>query len=241
MANEQNIAVDIGNTRIKSGVFRGTELVEIRHWEDLDDLRNYFGQQGYRWVFSTVAGNRDHVQRFFTAESPLVLAPDTPLPIGVDYGSTQTLGMDRLAAAVGAWSLVPGQNLLVVDAGSCITYDLVIDNTFIGGAIAPGLRMRMKAMAHFARQLPDISPEWESIAAGLVGKTTRECLRVGAFDGLLHELNGFIRSFKNEYNQLTVVLTGGDGPYFESKLKEPIFAASNLVLTGLNRILNHNQ
>lgn len=219
------------------------DVLEEKHWwNNLQDLKTHYPPGLHSYIFSSVGNNLEEITSTFTGADITILTRTTPLPLAIDYATPETLGMDRLAAAAGACYLHPGKNILVIDAGSCITYDLVdCTGTFRGGIIAPGLKMRMRSMAHFTRQLPDISGDWEKLTIGLVGKSTKDCLANGAYEGQLHEIEGFISRFRKEYTDLVVMLTGGDADHFESRLKEPIFADSNLVLTGLNRILNYNK
>lgn len=237
-----NVAVDIGNSRIKSALFEGLEKKSSFSCDRPEDLINHYGASNHQWIFGSVQGNNANVRSIFNGEQALYLSHTTPLPISLNYDTPETLGVDRIAAAVGAAIHHPDQNVLVIDCGTCITYDF-IDNTGVyqGGAIAPGLKMRTKAMSQFTRQLPDISEEMSQIMLKNLGKSTRECLLAGSLSAIVHEMNGFIDHFLKEYGDLVVMMTGGDTNYFESKLKAPIFADFDLVLTGLNRILIKNQ
>ncbi|RED98862.1 type III pantothenate kinase [Marinoscillum furvescens] len=241
MNKSRNVAVDVGNSSAKVGVFENDALIRKEQVQFLKDLpKDLFGK-GHHWMFSSVAGAKD-LSSLMEGESYQVLDAATPLPIKVSYQTPNTLGVDRLAAAVGGCAHYPDRNLLVVDAGSCITYDLVTrEGTFEGGVIAPGLLMRMRAMSEFTHALPDIRSEWAQHFGAGAGKTTRACLARGAVDGIRHEIDGFIEQFSKDYNDLIVIMTGGDTVHFESILKAPIFADFDLVLKGLNRILNHNQ
>ena len=237
-----NVAVDIGNTRIKSALFEGMVKKSSYSCDHLEDLIGHYGVGKHQWIFGSVKGNASDVQSLFKEEEALYLTHDTLLPITINYDTPETLGVDRLAAAVGANGQYPDSNVLVIDCGTCITYDLVDgDGVYQGGAIAPGLKMRTKAMSHFTRQLPDISEEMSQIMLKNLGKSTRECLLAGSLSAIIHEMNGFIDHFLKEYGDLVVMMTGGDTNHFESKLKAPIFADFDLVLTGLNRILIKNQ
>ncbi|CAN0243899.1 unnamed protein product, partial [Chrysoparadoxa australica] len=149
MAKKRNIAVDIGNTRIKSGVFEGDQLSDVMFWDSLMQL--YSNNKGHvnQWIFSSVRGNNQEIRQIFKDSDFHILSSKTPLPIRLDYQTPETLGMDRVAALVGAQSLFPDQNVLVIDLGTCNTYDILKrGGVFIGGVIAPGFRMRMKSMHH---------------------------------------------------------------------------------------------
>tara|TARA_B100001250_G_scaffold379394_1_gene370036 strand:- start:322 stop:1041 length:720 start_codon:yes stop_codon:yes gene_type:complete len=237
-----NVAVDIGNTRIKSALFEGEKLISTAIHENLEALHSSYAKSTHHWVFGSVRHYDEQIRKIFYNEKYLMLTRQTSLPIAVNYDTPETLGVDRLASAVGAFTSFPDKNILIIDAGTCITYD-VIDQSgvFQGGVIAPGLKMRMKAMSHFTDALPDISSEFSEIMLKNLGKSTRECLLAGSLSATIHEMNGFIDHFLKEYEDLVVMMTGGDTIHFESKLKAHIFADFDLVLTGLNRILIKNQ
>ncbi len=160
------------------------------------------------------------------------------LPIGIGYATPHTLGLDRIAAAVGAHQLCPGRAVLIIDAGTCITYDLLTaDGTFAGGNIAPGIELRLRSMHEHTGKLPRVAAEGETPE---VGFSTETAMRAGVIWGVTHEIEGYIARFKQDYPDLFVFLTGGDALKLEAKIKSRIFVDSNLVLTGLNRILHEN-
>lgn len=162
----------------------------------------------------------------------------TELPIENLYETPETLGKDRLAAAVGANELFPNQNILVIDAGTAITYDLVSEkNQFVGGNISPGLQMRYKALNHFTGKLPLVS---YSNDVQLIGKNTTDAIRAGVQNGIIYEIDRTIELFNTNYQNLQLVMTGGDSIFFDKKLNYSIFVHFNLTLIGLNRILEYN-
>ena len=169
----------------------------------------------------------------------LIVQADTPVPVSLEYKTPHTLGVDRKAVAVAAAKQWPDAHSLVIDCGTCITYDLVAPGKrYLGGAISPGLRMRLKAMNTFTAQLPlvgrtDSRYQWP-------GQNTKNSLWTGALKGYKLEVEGYIRSAKQEYQELNVILTGGDAIYFESIEKMGIFADPFFVLRGLNEIFGHN-
>jgi type III pantothenate kinase len=156
------------------------------------------------------------------------------LPIAFDYTTFDTLGLDRIANACAVHYLFPNQNCLVIDAGTCVTYSVIKNGAFIGGAISPGLQMRFKSLHHFTGRLPLLSSTTESIDT--TGKSTDESILSGVEVGIVKEIEGMIDSFCSENGPLNVILTGGDGSYLGSRLKSPIFANENLTLEGLNQI-----
>lgn len=241
MSQKLNIVLDVGNSRIKSGIFLNNNLIHSEWFNDPDPLIQKYAGLGHHWIVSSVRKDISWMKDL-KSEHLIILSHQTPVPLALDYETPETLGMDRLAAAVGAATIFPDKHVLIIDAGTCITYDLISKaGVFEGGVIAPGLKMRWKAMRQFTEKLPDLSDSWEEDITDGPGKSTRQSLFHGAFTAILIEIEGFISKFGQEKPDLLVLLTGGDSHYFESKLKQGIFADSNLVLKGLNRILNFNQ
>lgn len=238
-----NLTIDIGNTRAKTGLFAGSELLARQVWEigDLTDILTYAtNHQVKNVILSTVGKPIDPAleaafsQRFFY----LQLDHQTSLPIENAYGTPETLGKDRLAAVVGAWQLYPGENCLVIDAGTCITYDLLHeDGIYLGGNISPGLAMRFRAMHEFTARLPLVE---RAATNEFIGRSTETAMRIGGQLGVTLEMEGFIRLLRDQYGSLRVLLTGGDAEFFAKVSKSEIFVNSDLVLTGLNKILTYN-
>ena len=167
---------------------------------------------------------------------------DTPIPIRNTYNSPETLGQDRLAAAVGASFLCPKQNILIIDAGSAITYDFVSDEgEYVGGNIAPGIKMRLTMLHRMTKKLPLVEVE-ENELLPLFGKTTRDAIAAGVIRGIVYEVKGYIRSLNAQLQQLTVLLTGGNAPFIANNSRNTSFTLEkNLVLIGLNQILEFNK
>ena len=154
------------------------------------------------------------------------------------YTTPATLGVDRIAAICGAIEIFPQQNCLVVDAGTCINYEFLdAALNYHGGAISPGIQMRFDALHKFTARLPLIK---EFNKTELVGNSTESCMTSGVVNGVVAEVNGIIEKYAQKFPDLGVILCGGDAYFFENNLKQPIFAAPDLVLHGLNRILQHN-
>ena len=165
----------------------------------------------------------------------------TPIPIQNAYATPHTLGADRLAAAVGAAGLRPGQPTLILDAGTAIKFDLVTaDNTFRGGSIGPGLRLRLRALHHFTGRLPDLELPPPAEAVQLTGTTTASAMLSGVLNGAVFEAQGFLDAYARQHFGLGVLLTGGDAAYFATRLRGPIFVVPELVLLGLYRILRYH-
>ncbi len=160
-----------------------------------------------------------------------------PLPIKIGYETPETLGKDRIAAAAGAADRYPGHFVTIVDAGTALTIDLVSDKgLFMGGNISPGMRMRFSSLHQQTFSLPEIEPADE---VPVIGRNTREAILAGVVNGIIYEIDNSINSLKNKYNDLHVILTGGDAPYLSGRLKNTIFVEENLVLSGLNAILRN--
>jgi type III pantothenate kinase len=165
----------------------------------------------------------------------LEIKGDTPAPVTNGYATPQTLGVDRLANAAGLWAMFPGRPSLAIDAGTCITYDLVDDQgVFRGGAISPGLRMRATAMHAYSANLPEVDPAPDT---PLIGTDTLGSLASGTHHAVTLEMKGYIAVLRQQYPELAVVLTGGDAPRFARALKNGIFAHPSLTLYGLYAIL----
>ena len=191
-------------------------------------------------ILSAVSGVSPEVTDYLKSAFSLYLAldPTTPVPIQNHYKTPETLGLDRLAAAIGAKELFPAKDLLVIDAGTALTFDLVErSGTFAGGNISPGLRSRFRSLYEFTQRLPLVEEQehWPDI-----GQTTEEAIRSGVLNGMILEMDGTIDHFREKLPGLQPVLTGGDALFFERRLKNAIFVKFEITLIGLNRILEHN-
>jgi len=240
------LIIDIGNTRVKTALFDHDDMVELVTDKELSvtSLEKIFRK--YNNISSAILANvretNSSITGFLASKTRLLLLDSkTPLPFTNKYATPETLGHDRLAAVAGASALFPGQNMLVIDAGSCITYDLITsDNEYLGGGISPGINMRFSAMHTFTGKLPLIGfrPEEQP---PLIGTDTETSILSGAQNGVLFEVDGMIAAFRTQFHELKIVLSGGDYKYFDKYLKNNIFASPNIVLEGLNRILDFNE
>lgn len=236
------LIIDIGNTRTKIAVFDGGKIKTFSAFERLatEDLTEITsGQAISHCIISSVKDIDKTIIDFLKpAYYLIILDATTPLPIKNLYETPETLGKDRIAAAVAACHLFPGCDVLVVDAGTAITYDLILGGkTYMGGGISPGLDMRFKALNVFTGKLPlisDISP------APLTGANTTDSIRSGVINGTVSEIEGIIGMYRQKYPSIEVILTGGNHYFFDKQLKIKTFAAPNLVLEGLNIILEYN-
>ena len=237
------LIIDIGNTVAKLVAFDGDEPVEeVRTSNESLAALGAFAAK-YAFTHGIVGAVREITpqaeERLQALHIPLLrFTSSTPDPITNRYRTPQTLGSDRLAAAVGARSLKPGKDLLIIDAGTCVTYE-VIDalGNYWGGNIAPGMHMRLRALHEFTAKLPLV--EAEGAVPGM-GYDTDTAIRSGVLRGMKYEIEGYIRSMRAKYPKLLVFLTGGDKINFDTTIKSIIFADKFIVPRGLNKILDYN-
>ena len=191
-----------------------------------------------RLILSTVK-NKSNFKTLFSNKNFVLLNNSTPLPIKILYKSPTSLGNDRIASAVGAITNFPNKNVLVIDAGTCITYDLINSKKeYLGGSISPGIQMRYNALHQFTSQLPLL----ESVdTAMLTGVNTEESIHSGIINGVFVEIDGIIQRYTNQYPDIKVIVTGGNAKFFDKGLKNTIFAKPNLLMEGLNKILDYNE
>jgi type III pantothenate kinase len=235
-----NLVIDYGNSAAKVGIFDHQNLLEKRAINSLDDLAAYVkSSSADNIIVSSVKEDSAKILEFAGAEPrKFILSHALPLPIKNLYATPTTLGVDRIAGVCGAQQIFPNEACLVIDAGTCITFDFIDSRgRFFGGAISPGLNMRFKAVHTFTAKLPLVSLT-ESIS--LIGDSTESCIQSGVINGTIAELDGIIDQYSNKFDELRVILCGGDSLFFENKLKTSIFASPDLVLIGLNSILNYN-
>lgn len=235
--------IDIGNTVAKLVAFDGDEPVEeIRTCNDsLSALGAFATKYAFtHGIVGTVKGmTAEAEEQLRSLKIPILrFSPQTPVPITNRYKSPETLGADRLAAAVGASSLKPGKDLLIIDAGTCVTYEVIdAKGNYWGGNIAPGMQMRLRSLNEFTAKLPLVSAEGD--VPGM-GYDTETAIRSGVLRGMKYEIEGYIRSMRRKYPHLLVFLTGGDKINFDTTIKSIIFADKFIVPRGLNKILDYN-
>lgn len=238
-----NLVIDIGNTRTKAAVFRNDEMTEHLVWSQCrrEEISEVLANHRVENVILSVVGPpmEPTLRQWLAAQVRFIeLTPEVHLPFQNLYGTPSTLGKDRVAAVAGALARFPGQNCLVIDAGTCITYDvLTAEGAYLGGNISPGIAMRFKALPAFTAALPLVA---QGPVEDPVGSSTETAIRNGVQWGVLWEMEGMIAAMQQRLNDLNVVLTGGDADFFVKNLKSRIFANAHLVLEGLNKILNYN-
>lgn len=237
-----NAAIDIGNTRIKVGIFKEDVLLEKINLasDKIQALQQFLEQQKVRKVILGSSGNiPDGLEKYLNSHYFYIrLETNTNIPLENVYHTPHTLGKDRVAAAVGAKSVYPNQDCIVIDAGTCITYELVNRHgVYLGGNISPGIDMRLRAMDEFTAALPLVQKQHPNTNRGY---STETALRNGAVWGATLEIEGFIQAFSKNLDTPFVILTGGDAMLLASLLNTQATVLPNLVLIGLNKILNHN-
>ncbi len=238
-----NLVIDIGNTRSKIGLFEGKYLVEqaICDSPALAEWQAYGNRDGVEYVMVCSVAEPDPALQGWITTRPgaMELTRHTPLPFENRYRTPETLGKDRLAGVAGAQALFPGRHCLVVDCGTCIKYEwLSAEGVYHGGNIAPGARMRIRAMHHFTARLPEVDMH---LPADFTGVSTETALQNGALRGAALEIEGFARLFAARYGKHTLILTGGDAAFFQPLLDvEHLIVEPDLTLFGLNHILNYN-
>jgi type III pantothenate kinase len=234
-----NLAVDYGNSSAKVAIFDQQRLVEKQAFASAGDLKRFLqNSTAENFIVSSVTTNAETIAQWSRAKKKLILSYALPLPVKILYATPHTLGVDRIAGSCGGIQLFPGRNTLVIDAGTCITYDFTDSSgQYFGGSISPGLKMRFQAVHTFTARLPLVTPAENP---ELIGNSTETSIQSGVVNGTVAEMDGIIDRYRVKYPDLQVILCGGDGPFFENMLKASIFASPDLVLIGLNRVLTHN-
>ena len=239
----RTLALDIGNTAVKAGCFDGSLLREMAAGLTADEVRSLVRRWRPEYVIiasvaEDAALQADELREMVPGEILVFKPAGTAIPLRNAYGTPQTLGADRLAAAVGAASLRPGCATLVVDAGTALKFDLITaDGTYHGGSIAPGLAMRLRALHTFTGRLPLLELPPADATIPLVGDSTTGSLLSGVVNGAVAEITGLIAQYQQAYPELGVLLSGGDAAILAARLPARIFVVPELVLLGLNRIL----
>lgn len=244
-----NLTIDQGNSRTKVALFDDNGRI-VKNFiyksfaaSDVDKLFSLYPITNS--IISSVVNIEPAVVNTLHRHSKrfVLFDHDTPIPIRNGYKSPETLGQDRLAAAVGAAFLCSKQNVLIIDAGSAITYDFVSEeNEFVGGNIAPGVKMRLTMLHRMTKKLPLVEVEQNELLP-LFGKTTRDAIAAGVVRGIVYEVKGYIRALNAQLKQLSIILTGGNAPYISNRLnnEQPPILEPHLVLIGLNQILEYNK
>lgn len=238
-----NLIIEQGNTLSKVAVYENGRMKSSFMYKSLDipTLANLFDKYAFkRGIFSSVINKDEKIISYLKdrLKDFIFLDEKVSLPIEIGYTTPSTLGKDRVAAVVGAYTERPGQNILVIDAGTAITYEVLeASGKYLGGNISPGMTTRFRALNQFTKKLPLVTEEGE---IPFIGTSTDTAIRSGVVNGIVYEMDGYINVLKVKYPDLFVFLTGGHSFYFERRLKNSIFVDINLVFGGLNRILEYN-
>lgn len=238
------IVIDIGNSYIKAALFKEGEIL----WQGQSKPEAFIAYikpifSNYKPIDKLIysaSGKIDvSILNYFNAQSEVIaFTHQTKIPFTIDYQTPETLGLDRLALMAAAHFFYPFQNVLVIDAGTCITYDFMSkENRYLGGSISPGLDMRFKALNHFTAALPRLY--LENPKTQPIGKNTKDAILNGVIQGVVYEIDQNIERYISDYKDLTLILTGGDQQYLSTKLKNSIFANLNFQLYGLHAILEY--
>lgn len=237
------LAIDVGNTKIKAAVFKDNGLLEKYIFDKDNALKNFqkiFEEQSQisEIIFSSVGKMDEAVIGWLGKKANLhIISHNSLFPFTNRYATPTTLGIDRMVLSAGAVLSLPDSNRMVIDAGTCITYDFTdAGNNYLGGAISPGLQLRYAALHNFTAKLPLLSPE---LPVNYIGNSTNQAIHSGLVNGLLHEVEGFITQYSEQYQDLKIILTGGDAEFLAKRLKNTIFANSNFLLESLNYLYSY--
>jgi type III pantothenate kinase len=236
------LCFDFGNTRLKCGVFEGADLKEVLTLENdnvetISSLLSTY--KPLKTLLSSVIDHHSSIEALLSASTKFhLLNHHSKIPVTSPVGKPETIGADRLAMVVAASNLFPDKHNLVIGLGTAITYNFINkQKEFLGGGISPGMEMRFKSLQVFTAKLPLIKKNWNF---PLIGYDTRTNILSGVILGMAKEIDGIIDSYSEKYDNLNVLLTGGDSTYFAHHLKNKIFADLNLIFKGLYAISELN-
>ncbi|MDC1492243.1 type III pantothenate kinase [Flavobacteriaceae bacterium] len=236
-----NLILDVGNTQAKLAVF-DHKLLMLKSFDlnfindNIDDFLKLFPFIKNLIVCSVVDTDLNFDKYNFN--NVHFVSENSIIPFENLYDTPKSLGNDRIALVSHASISYPNQNVLIIDTGSCITYDFINENNqYLGGAISPGLNMRFKSLNKFTSNLPLVKP---NLINKMIGKSTYDSINIGVLDGVVCEIEGFVHQYLSKYNNLTVILTGGDSDFLSNQLKISIFANRNFLLEGLNDLIKLN-
>ncbi len=239
------LTIDVGNSRIKVAVFEHNKQVDFFIFETNEALKNFENIfQKYpnlqKIILSSVGKLDEEVVNFIKSQFQTeIIDHKSKFPFTNLYATPETLGIDRMVLAAGATLMYPNQNKLIIDAGTCITYDFVnAENQYLGGAISPGIKIRYKSLNNYTSKLPllTLSEDFE-----IIGNSTKSAIHSGVINGVIFEIEGFISQYSLKNQDLTIILTGGDAEFLAKRLKSTIFANSNFLLESLNLLSLYTQ
>jgi len=237
------LTIDVGNTRIKGAVFERYNTIEtfvFSEDEILKKIKNILKK--YEKVTHLVVASVGSIDKdtflYFQQEIEVwFVSPEDAFPFANNYATPKTLGIDRMVLAAGATLKFKEQNRLIIDAGTCVTYDFVDQNdVYHGGAISPGLRLRYESLHNFTEKLPLLAVESPK---SFIGDSTSEAIHSGVVNGLVYEINGFVDEYQSNFTNFIIILTGGDAEFLAKRFKNTIFANSNFLLESLNQLFQY--
>ncbi|SHF92137.1 type III pantothenate kinase [Flavobacterium defluvii] len=237
------LTVDVGNTRIKAAVFEGSNVLEnfIFEKKELEEkikkILEKFQNCSDLIVSSVGSVEKQSFMNFENQLNVHFFSHEDIFPFHNKYATPKTLGIDRMILAAGATLKFPKQNRLVIDAGTCITYDFIDENdNYLGGAISPGLRLRYESLHNFTARLPLLNLEAPN---SYIGNSTAQAIHSGVVNGFIYEIDGFIDEYRANFSNFIIILTGGDAEFLAKRLKNTIFANSNFLLESLNQTFQY--
>ncbi|WP_394759478.1 type III pantothenate kinase [Flavobacterium sp.] len=239
------LTIDIGNTRIKSAVFENNTLIEASVFSNenfqnfIENILKEYPKIAILVIASVGKLDKNAFDSFLNRVKVYFISRDSTFPFQNNYSSPNTLGIDRMVLAAGSVLQFPEKNRLVIDAGTCVTYDFIdADDVYHGGAISPGIRLRYEAMHNYTAKLPLLTIEDPE---NIIGNSTNQSLHSGVINGLTFEIDGYIDSLKGKNENFIIILTGGDANFLAKRLKNTIFANSNFLLESLNNLYQYQK
>jgi type III pantothenate kinase len=237
-----NLIIDIGNSSTKFALFDSKTMVTTFKskefsCEKLEKMLSPYKIE--KAIISSVRDTPEYIFDLLTVNIPEVhiLTHKSKLPFKIEYETPDTLGTDRIAAVAGAYNSYKGDNILVIDAGTAITYDFLSGNSYKGGNISPGVSMRFRALHKFTGKLPLVDRNSDFT---FPGKNTTDAIAAGVITGVMYEINEYIRTFEKKHTEFKVILTGGDSGYLKDKINSRVTYMPDIVMDGLNYILEYN-
>ncbi len=238
------LAIDVGNTQIKLAVFEHhtliyKEIISYKDWQiAVKNNLKKFSKIENIVVASVGKLSKDDFLDLNSNAKIYLITKESKFPFQNLYTTPNTLGIDRMVLAAGAVLQFPNKKRLVIDAGTCITYDFIDENdNYLGGAISPGIRLRYESLHNYTAKLPLLTKENPD---NIIGNSTNQSIHSGVVNGVAMEIDGFINYNFGENDNFIIILTGGDAEFLADRLKNTIFANSNFLLESLNQTFQYN-
>ncbi len=237
-----NLIVDIGNTSVKVAIYESGSIISLFRIRELTCEEIESRLKGYKIdkvIISSVKDFPPFLSELIFSDIPFVhvLSHKSKLPFTIGYETPETLGADRIAAVAGAFVKFPESEILVIDAGTAITFDYISSGLYLGGNISPGISMRFRALNNFTDKLPLVS---QNDDYSNPGRKTTDAIAAGVITGVTYEINEYIRTFEKKHSDFKVILTGGDSSFLMNKINHQFIYMPDIVTDGLNNILDYN-